>query len=152
QIFSDQLLEREKSIQYIIIINSEGEVVSNSYNNQFEDFIEKTHLPNLKKYIEENSDLKNKDRTTSYISCCNGQKIKEIIMPYYGNFDQGQIGVIITGISVLKTTKEITNSRLTLFCFGLIITIIGIILIYVITKRISAPIMRLATMFQGILA
>ena len=152
QIFSDQLIEREKSIQYIIIINSEGEVVSNSYNKQFEDFIERTHLPNLKKYIEENSDLENKDRTISYINCCNGQKIKEIIMPYYGNFDQGQIGVIITGISVLKTTKEITNSRLTLLCFGLIITIIGIILIYVITKRISAPIMRLATMFQGILA
>ena len=147
QIFSDQLIEKEKSIKYIIILNTEGEIVSNSYNTQYKDFIEQTHLPNLK-----NSDLNKKDRTISYISCCNGQKIKEIIMPYYGNFDQGQIGIIITGISVLKTTKEITRSRLTLLLFGLIITMVGIILIFIITKRISSPIMRLATLFQGILA
>ena len=152
QIFSDQLIEREKSIQYIIIFNSYGDIVSNSYNPQYKDFIEKTHLPNLKKYIEKNSDLKNEGKSINYINCCGGQKIKEIIMPYYGNFDQGQIGVIITGISVLQTTEEIMNSRFTLLIFGLIITMVGIILIYVITKRISSPIMRLATMFQGILA
>lgn len=152
QIFSDQLIEREKSIQYIIILDSNGEVVSNSYNTQYKDFIEKTHLPNLKTYIEKSSDVTKKGKTISYINCCKGQKIKEIVMPYYGNFDQGQIGVIITGISILKTTKEINKSRLILLIFGIIITLIGVILIFVITKKISSPIMRLATMFQGILA
>lgn len=151
QIFSDQLIEKEDSLKYIVILDDSGDIISKSYNPDYQEFIESKHLNSLKSYTSQISDLNKAGNKISYVTCCENQTIKEIAMPYYGSFDQGQIGVIVAGISSFTTHKDITRSRLILMLLGLFVTIIGVIIIYVVTNYISYPIIRLATMFQGIL-
>lgn len=151
QIFSDQLIEKEDSLKYIVILDASGGVISKSYNPEYREFIESTHLKDLESYTSQISDLNKAGNKISYVSCCNNQTIKEIAMPYYGSFDQGQIGVIVAGISTFTTHKDIAKSRFILMLLGLFVTITGVIIIYVVTNYISYPIIRLATMFQGIL-
>ncbi|RPJ72232.1 MAG: hypothetical protein EHM20_14035, partial [Alphaproteobacteria bacterium] len=40
QIFSDQLIEKEESIKYIVILASNGDLISKSYDLNYKDFIE----------------------------------------------------------------------------------------------------------------
>ncbi len=151
QIFSDQFIEKEDSIKYIVILDADGGIISKSYNPEYKDFIESTHLDSLKSYTQQITELNKVGNKISYVRCCDNQTIKEIAMPYYGSFDQGQIGVIVAGISTFTTHKEVARSRLILMLLGLFVTIIGVIIIYVVTNYISYPITRLATMFQRIL-
>lgn len=152
QIFSEQLIEKETAIKYIVILDSNGEIISKSYQYNFKDFIEKEHAAFLKKNASEAYEIsKTGGNRINYIECCDKQSIKEIIMPYHGSFDQGQIGIIIAGISMFKTNADIVKSTYVLIFLGVVITIIGLLLIYVVTNRISYPIRRQATMFQGIL-
>lgn len=151
QIFSDQFIEKEESIKYIVILDSAGGVISKSYDPLYKDFIENTHLGSLKKYSTQISELNNAGNKISYVSCCDNQTLKEIAMPYYGSFDQGQIGVIVAGISTLTTYKEIARSRFILILLGVFVTIFGVFVIYLVTNYLSYPIIRLATMFKGIL-
>ncbi len=151
QIFSDQLIEKEDSLKYIVILDASGGVISKSYNPEYKDFIENTHLSSLQSYTSQISELNKTGNKISYVSCCDNQTFKEIAMPYYGSFDQGQIGVIVAGISTFTTHKEIARSRFIMMLLGLFITLFGVIVIYVVTNYISYPIIRLATMFQGIL-
>lgn len=151
QIFSDQLIEKEDSLKYIVILDASGDIISKSYNPEYQEFIENKHLNSLKSYTSQISDLNKVGNKISYVTCCDNQTIKEIAMPYYGSFDQGQIGVIVAGISTFTTHKDIARSRFILMLLGVFVTIIGVIIIYVVTNYISYPIIRLATMFQGIL-
>lgn len=151
QIFSDQLIEKENSIKYIVILGSNGELISSSYNSDFKGLSSGQHLLELKNYTTQIEEMKKSGKMINYIETNEGQLLKEIAMPYYGSFDQGQIGVIITGLSILKTSKEISQSRLFLIALGAFISFIGVILIYVVTNKISYPIRRLAMMFQGVL-
>ena len=143
QIFSDQLLGKADSIKYIVILDNNRNIVSSSTKKEFANFINHEHLTNLK-------NTSATDRI-KFVTCCNGQKIKEIAMPYYGSFDEGQIGIIIAGISTLETDKEIASSRFTLTVLAIMISILGVILVYLTTRWLSSPIRRLASMFQGIL-
>ncbi|WP_409480155.1 PAS domain S-box protein [Pseudobdellovibrio sp. HCB154] len=151
QIFSDQLIEKEDSLKYIVILDASGDIISKSYNPEYQEFIENKHLNSLKSYTAQISDLNKVGNKISYVACCDNQTIKEIAMPYYGSFDQGQIGVIVAGISTFTTHKDIARSRFILMLLGVFVTIVGVIIIYVVTNYISYPIIRLATMFQGIL-
>ena len=151
QIFSDQLIDKEDSLKYIVILDSAGGIISKSYEPEYKDFIEGKHLNSIKEYSSQISEINKAGNRISYVQCCNNQSIKEIAMPYYGSFDQGQIGLIIAGISTFTTHKEIARSRLILILLGLFVTVIGVVIIYVVTNYISYPITRLATMFKGIL-
>lgn len=151
QIFSDQLIEKEESLKYIVILDASGEIISMSYNPTAKDFIEGTHINVLKGYTSQISEINKIGNKISYVSCCDNQTIKEIAMPYYGSFDQGQIGVIVAGISTFATHKAIAQSRLIMMLLGIFVTVIGVFVIYVVTNFISYPITRLATMFQRIL-
>lgn len=151
QIFSDQLIEKEESIKYIVILASNGDVISKSYDLNYKDFIENDHLSTLKSDSIKHKKLNEMDKRIRYVRCCGNQDIKEIEMPYFGSFDQGQMGVIVTGISTFKTNKAISDSRLLLLGLGFLVTSLGVVLIYILTNKISSPIRRLARMFQGIL-
>ncbi|AZZ36644.1 hypothetical protein CIK05_07520 [Bdellovibrio sp. qaytius] len=151
QIFSDQLIEKEESLKYIVILDSSGGIISKSYNPKYKDFIENNRLSSFKNYTSQITELNKAGNKISYVTCCDNQTLKEIALPYYGSFDQGQIGVIVVGISTFTTNTEIARSRLILMLLGLFVTVIGVIVIYVVTNYISYPITRLATMFQGIL-
>lgn len=151
QIFSDQLIEKEDSIKYIVIIASNGELISKSYNQLYKGFIEDKRLNVIKNFSSQIEELKSEGKKISYVDAQNGYKIKEIVMPYYGSFDQGQIGIIVTGISTLQTSRAIADSRLLLILIGLFTTFLGVVLIYIVTRYLSSPIRRLAMMFQGIL-
>lgn len=142
QIFTDQLLNREEAIKYIVILDNQSEVVSNSSKDEFTEFINRKHMSVL---------ASRTGNEMNYVTCCGDQQIKEIAMPYFGSFDEGQIGVIIVGISTLETLQEIQNSRLILTILAILVTIIGVILIYLTTRWLSAPIRLLASTFQGIL-
>jgi PAS domain S-box-containing protein len=151
QIFSDQLIEKESAIKYIVILDSNGETISKSYQPDFKDFIDKEYSTFLKTHASQASEISKTGNRVRYVKCCNEQSIKEIIMPYHGSFDQGQIGIIIAGISMLKTNSDIVESTLFLIFLAVVITVVGLLLIYVVTNKISYPIRRQATMFQGIL-
>lgn len=151
QIFSDQLIEKESAIKYIVILNSNGEVISQSSQPDFKDFIENEHSDYLRSHASQASEISKTGNRIRYVKCCNNQAIKEIIMPYHGSFDQGQIGIIIAGLSMFKTNSDIVQSTFFLVFLGVVVTVVGLILIYIVTNRISYPIRRQATMFQGIL-
>lgn len=151
QIFSDQLIEKEEAIKYIVILDSTGGVISKSYETLYGDFIENTHLKALKDYSNQISEINKAGNKISYVHCCDNQILKEIAMPYYGSFDQGQIGVIVAGISTFTTHKEIARIRMILILLGIFVTVVGVFIIYLVTNYISYPITRLATMFKGIL-
>lgn len=151
QIFSDQLIEKESAIKYIVILNSNGEVISQSSQSDFKDFIENEHSAYLISHASQASEISKTGNRIRYVKCCNNQAIKEIIMPYHGSFDQGQIGIIIAGLSMFKTNSDIVQSTFFLVFLGAVVTVVGLLLIYIVTNRISYPIRRQATMFQGIL-
>lgn len=151
QIFSDQLIEKENAIKYIIILSSDGELISQSYQPEFKEFIEKDHFSFLKNYAVHMPAVSNGGNQIRYVECCNGSVIKEIAMPYNGSFDQGQMGVIVAGLSMLNTNKQIVDTTFLLIFLGVLVSVIGLLLIYFVTNKISYPIRRLASMFQGIL-
>lgn len=151
QIFSDQLIEKESAIKYIVILSSDGELISKSYQPEFKEFIEKDHFSFLKNYAVHLSATSNSGNQIRYVECCGGSVIKEIAMPYHGSFDQGQMGVIVTGLSMLNTHKQIVDSVVLLVFMGVVVSLIGLLLIYFVSNKISYPIRRQATMFQGIL-
>lgn len=151
QIFSDQLIENESALKYIVILDTNGEIISKSYQPEFKSFIEGEKFSFLKTSLDKTSEISKGPNRIRFVNCCNKQVIKEITMPYNGNFDQGQIGVIIAGLSMFKTNTEIVNSTFFLIFLGFIVSIFGILLIYIVTIKISYPFRRQATMFQGIL-
>ncbi len=151
QIFSDQLIEKESAIKYIVILNSNGEVISKSYQPDFKSFIENDHFASLQSHALLASEINKTGNKIKYVECCNKQAIKEIIMPYHGSFDQGQIGIIITGISMFRTNTDIVSSTFFLIFLGVVVSALGLLLIYIVANKISYPIRRQATMFQGIL-
>lgn len=151
QIFSDQLIEKEESLKYIVILDAQGEFISKSYNPEFGEFVENLHSDSLKSYSSQISELNKVGKKISFVTCCGNQTIKEIVLPYYGSFDQGQIGVIVAGISTFETYKEIARSRMVMILLGVVVTAIGVFVIFLVTNIISYPIIRLATMFKGIL-
>lgn len=122
QIFSDQLIEKESAIKYIVILNSTGEVISKSYQSNFMNFIEKDHFPSLKNHATQAFEISKTGNRIKYVECCENNAIKEIIMPYHGSFDQGQIGIIIVGISMFKTNTEIVNSTYFLVFLGCVVS------------------------------
>lgn len=151
QIFSDQLIEKESAIKYIVILNSNGEVISKSYQPDFKNFIENEHFASLQSHALLASEINKTGNKIKYVECCNKQAIKEIIMPYHGSFDQGQIGIIIAGISMFRTNTDIVSSTFFLIFLGVVVSALGLLLIYIVANKISYPIRRQATMFQGIL-
>lgn len=147
QIFTEQLLRREQDLLYVIIADNKGNTVAKSLDESLSEDIKVDGLADFVK-----GGMSPNDYYTRYRKCCNESvHIKEIIMPYKGSYDRAVNGVIAVGISTGAVERELFKNNLILLLLGVSISFIGMVLIFLISNKISFPIRQLALTFQGIL-
>ncbi|OIQ17435.1 MAG: hypothetical protein BM556_11560 [Bacteriovorax sp. MedPE-SWde] len=147
QVFANSLIEKEKSLLYIYIVNENGRIIAES--------VKPKHKDNIKFNIENYQILFNRLDEDSYMinkkECCAGIELNEVVMPYVTSIDRAKTGLIIAGISTFSTSEKLKKNSVLISLVGIVISFVGLIFIFLLSNHLSYPIRSMATIFKSFL-
>lgn len=162
QIFVDSLVEKEKDLLFIYIINDDNKKIALSKKDSFTEEIDYTvekyytlfNFDHKKNSLYVEHEKENNDDQyvfNEYKKCCNNIQYYEIAMPYTASYDNSKKGIIVVGISAEDVKTKLTKNIFLSLIIGAFTSILGLTIILQLAKKLTAPVNNLALTFQGLL-